>query len=664
MCGIAGILNLTEGEPVHGDMIRQMLAMIRHRGPDQFGIYLSDQVALGNARLSIIDLQTGQQPIGNEDGTLWIVYNGEVFNYIELRKELESRGHRFTTHTDTEVILHSYEEFGPGCLTRLNGQFAFAIWNEQDRSLFLARDRVGVRPLFYTQTGSTLLFASEIKALLVDPRVRATIDPLAMDLVFTYWSTLSPRTSFRGVVELPPGHYAIVRDGRVTTKPYWRLSFSTEKHDGGRGRELSDYLEEFRELLVDATCVRLRADVPVGAYLSGGLDSSTIASIIRNYTSNRLDTFSIAFSDPQFDESEHQRRMARFLGTEHQVVFATHADIGRIFPDVIWHTETPIMRTAPAPMFLLSRLVRDRRFKVVLTGEGADEFLAGYDIFKEAKIRRFWASRAESKWRPLLLKRLYPDIAGLAGTGSSYLSAFFGVGLSEVDAPDYSHAIRWRNNRRVCRFFSDQLNDAVAKERTEEDSSVFYPAEFMNWGPLERGQYLESSIFLSQYLLSSQGDRMGMAHSIEGRYPFLDHRVIEFCVRLPSRLKMRTLRDKYLLRELAARWVPREIAQRPKRPYRAPIHRSFFGESTPDYVRELLSTERLKSAGLFKPAAVSQLVGKIEQGRPIGETDDMALAGIISGQLVHHHFVASFKKPPPISEQDRVKVVSPTLVSH
>lgn len=665
MCGIVGIFNRipppvfsrrdeSSPYPVQEATLRQMLAMIRHRGPDQFGIYLEEQIGLGSARLSIIDLNTGQQPISNEDGTLWIVFNGEIFNYVELRPQLIGRGHHFSTNTDTEVILHLYEDFGPACLAHLNGQFAFAIWDARQQTLFMARDRLGVRPLFYTLSGDTLIFASEIKAILATPHLRAELDPVALDQIFTFWSTLSPRTAFRNIWEVPPGHYLLARQGQVSVDRYWELNFpaAAESKVNIGPQKLADYLAEFRALLVDATQIRLRADVPVGAYLSGGLDSSTTAAIIRNFTNNRLDTFSIAFSDPDFDESHYQRQMAHFLKTDHQIVYTTHADIGRVFPEVIWHTETPLMRTSPAPLFLLSKLVREHQFKVILTGEGADEFLAGYNIFKEALIRRFWAKQPESKLRPLLLKRLYPYISGLSQS-AAYLTAFFQQGLTDVESPDYSHAIRWHNTSRTKRFFSEELQRL---RDSEIRPAVSYPPDFSRWDPLHRAQYLEITIFLSQYLLSSQGDRVAMANSVEGRFPFLDYRVVEFCNRLPPQLKLHNLNEKYLLKQLAREWLPDEIWQRPKRPYRAPIHRSFFNDSTPDYVRELLSPEQIKAVGLFKPMAVSQLTQKLERGLPLSETDDMALAGILSSQLIYRQFVADFKMPPPLSEADDVKV--------
>jgi asparagine synthase (glutamine-hydrolysing) len=655
MCGIAGILNFESGTPVEETDIGRMLAMIRHRGPDEAGIFLNGLVGLGNARLSIIDLSGGQQPISNEDGTLWIVFNGEIFNYLELRPELEARGHRFATASDTEVLLHLYEEFGSQCLERLNGQFAVAIWNVRDQSLVLARDRLGVRH-FYTLQGGDLIFGSEIKAILAEGRVRPQLDPAVLEQVFTFWCPLSPRTIFRGIVELPPAHYLLAHKGRLDVKSYWELAFpgSADRLEHAP-KSVEEYQEELSALLIDAVKIRLRADVPVGAYLSGGLDSSIIASVIRNFTSNHLDTFSISFADHSFDESNWQRQMASFLGTRHQVVYATHADIGRVFPELIWHTEVPVLRTAPAPMFLLSQLVRECGYKVVLTGEGADEFLAGYDIFKEAKVRRFWAAQPASTLRPKLFKRLYPDIQGLAQNSASFLAAFFRENLTEVQAADYSHAVRWRNGRRNCRFLSEEVQRAATPLNTGLIEEQLHP-RFRDWEPLARAQYLEIKIFLSQYLLSSQGDRVAMAHSIEGRFPFLDHRVVAFCNRLPPNLKLRGLTEKYLLKKLGRRWLPAEIWTRPKRPYRAPIHRCFFNGTEPEYVRDLLSPEQLKATGLFNPSAVGQLVRKIREGRSIGETEDMALAGILSTQLVHFHFVSGFRSRSPVGMNDKVKV--------
>ena len=657
MCGITGVVKHTPGAQVEEGLLRQMLAMLRHRGPDQFGIYVDEQTGLGSARLSIIDLSSGQQPISNEDETLWIVFNGEIFNYVELRPVLEQRGHHFATNSDTEVILHLYEDYGPDCLNHLNGQFAIAIWDTRQQTLFLARDRVGIRPIFYTDTGNALVFGSEIKALLAFPGVQAEIDPAALDDIFTYWSPQSPRTAFKGIFEVPPGSYMLVCNGHTKLERYWQLEYpdtSSSEYAASLKRPEEEYLAEFQDLLIDATQIRLRADVPVGAYLSGGLDSSTITAIIRHYTGNRLDTFSISFSDPEFDESGYQRQMAQHLGTDHQVVYATHADIGRIFPDVIWHTETPITRTSPAPMYLLSGLVRQHNFKVVLTGEGADEFLGGYDIFKEAKIRRFWAREPESQARQLLLQKLHPHIKDLASGGGAYLAAFFKDGLTDLNNPTYSHDIRWKTTRRTKRFFSASLVDQIQQAARFQ---LDLPAGFARWHPFAQAQYLEITTFMSPYLLSSQGDRPGMAHSVEGRFPFLDVRIMEFCNRLPAALKMQGLTEKYLLKKLARQWLPDEIWKRHKQPYRAPIHRSFFNEDTQDYVGELLSAAWINKTGFFNAGAVQQLVDKVQRGGRLSETDDMALAGVLSTQLVYYRFVDYFHLAPPLDAPDDVKVV-------
>jgi asparagine synthase (glutamine-hydrolysing) len=662
MCGIVGTLDLTRDFIIDELLLRRMLGTVRHRGPDQFGVYVFQDeqasVGLGSARLSIIDLGGGQQPISNEDDSLWIVFNGEIFNYVELRPELERQGHQFATDSDTEVIVHLYEQYGPACVDYLNGQFAFAIWDERARSLFIARDRLGIRPLYYTVQDDAFIFASEIKALLADPRVPAELDPVALDQIFTFWSPLSPRTAFSGIQTLPPGHWLVVTsNGQVNVKRYWESSFPQYPAPN----TLDAAARQLRDLLVDATRIRLRADVPVGAYLSGGLDSSTITALIHHYTANRLETFSIAFADEAFDESAFQRQMAAHLGTQHHLITCTHADIGRVFPDVIWHTETPIMRTSPAPLYLLSQLVHDHNFKVVLTGEGADEFLAGYNIFKEAKIRRFWAREPESDWRPALLKKLYPYIGGLQQGSDAFLVKFFGQGLTDVDAHDYSHAIRWRNTGRAKRLFSQELRAALSNQPTQPTNQLLLPLDFERWSPLARAQHLEISIFLAEYLLSSQGDRVAMAHSVEGRFPFLDHRVVEFCNRLPPHFKLRGLDEKHLLKRAVRDLLPEEIWHRPKRPYRAPIHRSFFPDGQPlDWVADVLSPTQIEAAGCFEPQAVTGLLKKLRRFGSLGESDDMALAGLLSTQLVHRKFVAERRSGdalPPLDDRDDVKTV-------
>jgi len=646
MCGIVGVLDWSGEHPPDVGLLRRMLGIIHHRGPDEFGVYVDRWAGLGCARLSIVDLSTGQQPIANEDRSLWIVLNGEIYNHPELRAELERSGHRFSTHSDTEVILHLYEDLGVECLQRLNGQFAIAIWDARKGELFLARDRLGIRPLFYTLLPRGLVFGSEVKALLLDARVEAQIAPHALAQVFTFWAPLAPRTVFQNILQLPPGHYMRVRADGCTLSRYWGLTFP-EAGDEERISE-EEAAEQLRGLLSDATRLRLRADVPVASYLSGGLDSTLIAALIRHHNPDTLCTFSIAFEDPAFDERAHQEIATAFLATDHRRTQCTDADIGRVFSDVVWHAEAPLLRTSPAPMYLLSRLVRENHIKVVLTGEGADEFLGGYNLYMEDKVRRFWARQPDSTWRPLLLRRLYPYVADLSRGGDAYLAAFFRQGLTAVDQAGYSHQIRWRNTVRLQRLFSTRLRAGLEGYDPVTEFLAALDGAIPRWSPLAQAQYIEVATFMSPYLLSSQGDRMMAANSVEGRFPFLDHRVVAFCNRLPPHLKIRGLQEKYILKKSARGLVPAQVWQRRKQPYRAPIHPAFFARPL-EYVEALLSPGAIRAAGYFDPRAVARLVQKCRTGMRVSETDDMALAGVLSTQLLHHLFVEHF---PPRSVQE------------
>jgi len=633
MCGIAGLLSFQRPH-VDRRLLEAMIGAVHHRGPDATGFWTGDHAGLAHARLSIVDLSGGGQPMCNEDRTLWVTFNGEIFNHVELHDELVARGHRFASRCDTEVILHAFEEWGEDCVRRFNGQWAFAVWDTRLERLFLSRDRLGVRPLFYTHAGDRFLFASELKSLLADPAVERRIDLVALGQIFSTWATIPPRTILENVHELPPGHSMIVDRGQETVRRHWNVDFTIDEP----ARSEDDYADELLSLLVDATRLRLRADVPVGAYLSGGLDSSLTTALIRRYTDAPLRTFSVAFEDAEFDESRFQRDVVDRLRTDHSELRVSNADIGRVFPDVIRHAEKPILRTAPAPLFLLSRMVREQGYKVVITGEGADEMLGGYDLFKEAKIRRFWARQPASKVRPLLLKKLYPYMTGIQSQPEAYLKAFFRVRPEDAGSPVFSHLPRWELTSGLRQFLSDDVRAELAGHDAAAEIAAGLPSAYRGWHGFCQSQYLELSHLLPGYILSSQGDRMGMANAVEGRFPFLDHRVAEFAARLPPRLKMRGLDEKYLLKRVAKDFVPESVLRRPKQPYRAPDARSFFG--TPenplsfDYVDELLGADRLRAGGLFHPDAVARLVQKARRGQATSVRDNMALVGILSTQLV------------------------------
>jgi len=658
MCGIAGIINFNSKEDMQ-DLLRRMIGLLHHRGPDASGIYVSSNAGLAHARLSIIDLSGGVQPIYNEDRSVWIVFNGEIFNYPELREDLVSRGHRFYTQTDTEVLVHLYEEHGTAMFKDLNGQFAFALWDQKKETLLLGRDRMGIRPLFYHQSNGRLVFGSEIKALFADPLIPRKLDTQTLSDIFTCWTPVGFSTPFEDINQVPPGHYAIFSKNGFSTHNYWKLSFNGQSDGYPDERSLSEWTEELNYLLRDSARIRLRADVPVGAYLSGGLDSTYTSALVKRNFNNLLCTFSVSFTDSHFDETSFQKTAVKALKTEHRDIRCSEKDIGEAFPQVIWHTEAPILRTAPAPLYYLSKLVRENNFKVVLTGEGADEIFAGYNIFKEDRVRRFWARNPDSRMRPMLLERLYPYIfAQQNGKAKAFLEGFFKKGLLETDSPVYSHLLRWQNTSKLKSFFSSDLQKETDNLNSFIDRFVsMLPSDFMSWHPLSRAQFTEINLFLSNYLLSSQGDRMAMANSVEGRYPFLDHRVVEFATRVPPFYRMNGLKEKFILKQAARGLIPTELIDRPKQPYRAPISKCFFQDQPVDYVEDLLCESAIKQNGYFDSKKVSRLTAKCrnKEGRILSERENMALVGILSTQLLDHQFIKNFQTFP-VQELEDVKI--------
>jgi asparagine synthase (glutamine-hydrolysing) len=655
MCGIAGIYNKYIDQSDSPDILKRMLARIQHRGPDESGIFLGQNIALGNVRLSIIDLATGQQPISDEDGIFWIVFNGEVFNYIELKEELVTRGHKFRTTSDTEVVLHLYMEYGPDCLQKMNGQYALAIWNTEKKELFMARDRVGIRPLFYTRMNGSFVFGSELKSLLEHPDVQMRLSAQSLAQVYTFWTTITPNTIFEDIYELPPGHYLILRNDRISIHSYWKLSL-TEAINGD-GKDLNKSLTELDTIFYDAARLRLRADVPVGAYLSGGIDSSLTTGYIQKIVPDMLRTFSIGFANKDYDESVYQNIAVKHFNTDHTAIQCTDDGIAGKFPDIVWHAEIPLLRTAPTPMYFLSRSVRNNNYKVVITGEGADEMFAGYNIFKEAVIRSFWSKYPDSRLRPLLLKKLYPYIPQISNASANMLKMFFGYRLQDTDSPYYSHLLRWNNTSRIIGYLNDGYMAQLNFYDPMEELTGLLPADFNKYSILQKAQWLEVTIFLSGYLLSSQGDRMSMANSVEGRYPFLDHRVIEFSASLPDHFKLSGLTEKKILKELMRNELPGAIVNRPKQAYRAPTLDCFFSASAPDYVKELLSSDSIKESGIFKFKQVENLKNRIGKSRQLSEVDSMAVTSILSTQLLVDQFI---NNTPGLSEPapNNLKIVT------
>ena len=595
-------------------------------------------VGLVSTRLAVVDVEQGWQPLVSEvDGSV-LVYNGEVYDHPELRGWLAAQGERCRTRSDTEVVLRLLVRQGLHALDRLNGQFALAWWQPGPRRLTLVRDRFGVRPIHYAVLADGgLVFASEAKALFASGAVGARPSLPGLDDVFTGWGARAPGSVFEGVRQVRPGGVVVWEDGRVVVDDTWWSP------DVGPSRPLSGDEPDLRELLEDSVRLRLRADIEVGTYLSGGLDSSVLTAMAAARVPG-LHSFSVAFSERQLDERVHQERVAAALGTRHHVVDVRPEQIAQAFRDVVVSAETPMVRTAPVPMSLLARAVREHGVTVVATGEGADELFWGYDLFKELTIR-FQAASDPSALSQL--DQLYPYLAsGAARRGPGWRRFFSDAG--PLDDPLVSHQTRAEATSVVKAFYARDVAAAEAEAPSLERLRGSLPVAFDRWRPLERAAYLELTTLLDPYLLSTQGDRVAMAHGVEGRYPFLDHRVFEHAARLPEHRKLAGLRDKVALREVAASLLPAPVAERAKQPYGAPAVLPFFGPGAPAWVADALSPSAVRAAGLFDPIAVAGLERRCASGRATGPREGMALVGVLSTQVWHDAFCRSREGPYPV----------------
>ncbi len=650
MCGIAGVVNTVDHrEAPSMDLLRKMAEAIQHRGPDEFGVYRDGRAGMINARLAIVDVVTGQQPMSSEDESLWIVFNGEIFNFVELREELSALGYHFRTKSDTEVIIKAYQAWSTDCFRRFNGQWAIALWDSNEHRLVLSRDRIGICPLFVRQENGQIWFGSEVKAIFADPQVQRKISPQGMDQTFTYWATVAPTAIFEGIEELRPASVRVYEhNGSHRDIMYYVPSYLDVTSNGpAYPLSIAEATEALREKLVRATRLRtLRADVPVGSYLSGGIDSSVIARMGREAKEGEFRTYSIRFEDSEFDETPFQRKMAATIDSQHSEYVVTKKEIAEVFPDVIHHTERPVLRTGPAPLFLLSRLVQGAGFKVVLTGEGADEMAAGYDIFREMKVREFMAKDPASPMRQALLGRLYPYLVARSLQQTKGMNfEFWKRGLERIGKAGFSHEPRWSTTSSLKRFFTKDFQEEITR-RPPLQAVDDIPKDFYKWDSLSQAQHLEVATLLSPYVISSQGERMLMGHSVEGRFPFLDNDVMDFCNGLPAEYKLVGLKEKNILKRIAKGYIPQEIIDRKKQPYRAPDAICFALPGAPEYVAEMFSEAALAKVGIFEAKSARGLYEKCKARAVAGaadgafsNTDNMGFIGILSTQLLHHEFV-------------------------
>jgi asparagine synthase (glutamine-hydrolysing) len=619
-----------------------MARALVHRGPDEEGFLLRPGLGLASRRLSIVGLNDGQQPVSNEDRNIFVVFNGELFDYVERREELKSRGHRFVTHCDTEIIPHIWEDYADGMWKRLRGQFAIALWDERRRQLQLGRDRFGIAPLFWTRQGDWLLFASEIKGLLASGMVPARPDRQGIDHVFTFSAVPGPRTCFEGVQLLPPGHFLNIIPARgngadpvVEERAFWEMDFP-DRGSEERGENPKQLIDDFENVLLQAVGERLRADVPVGAYLSGGVDSSMIVALACHLKGPAINTYTVRVHEPELDELDAATLSARHIGAKPPIVQDFRdEDALATYPKLITAAEAPVIDTACAALLQLSGRVHSCGQKVVLTGEGADEWLVGYPWYKAAKIMGFLdlmpgvtlSNLARNAYLRINKVPHFPnawrrEVENSVGGPNAWIDAYGLLAISKL------------------RFYSEPMREMAGQ--TNPWTELDFPLErARRWHPLHRGVWIAARVLLAGHLLQAKGDRVAMHNSVEVRYPFLDEDVFNFLSKLHPRWRLRGFRDKHLLRLLAERWVPRSVARRHKVIFRAPLD-SFHTDPEPPFVAELLSDESLRKTGYFDPAEVKRWRNdfrKMRAGSLPRLSVEMGLMAVTATQLWHHLFM-------------------------
>jgi asparagine synthase (glutamine-hydrolysing) len=601
MCGIAGIsgTDLIDNAETR-DLIARMLGVVEHRGPDDEGQYVGAGVGMGMRRLAIIDLATGRQPISNEDGSIWIVFNGEIYNYRELRELLLARGHKLRTRTDTETIAHLYEDEGERCVERLRGMFAFAVWDRRERSLFLARDRVGKKPLHYAMAGRTLVFGSEIKSLLQHPGVKREINLQAISDFLAFGYVPDPATAFTGVRKLPPGHTLTFKDGLIRTRPYWDFDYSKNPGDPGEREEPEErYVGRLRELIAESVRLRLESEVPLGAFLSGGVDSSLVVAMMAREM--KVKTFSIGFSDASFDELHYARIAARHFGADHHE-FVVTPDICRLVEEIVWHHDEPFADVSSVPTYVVSKMAR-RHVTVALSGDGGDEVFGGYE--------RYVVDRRRGRYEriPSFLRRGLLSAARALPQGAYGKRFLRNIALDP--AARYVDSVTYFDRDSQLDLFSADARRAMAGYDPSRRFERTFATPVAS-SRLDRLLYLDSKTYLPGDILVKV-DRMSMANSLETRAPLLDHRLIEFAQTIPASLKLRGLETKYILKRAAEGLVPDEIINRPKQGFDVPIRR-WFNRELREMLEDTLNDRRARERGDLNHRAVLAILDEHRRG--------------------------------------------------
>jgi len=642
MCGIAGFVDYwdrRQGKPFErGRLLKGMCDVIRHRGPDDDGFLLKDGVALGMRRLSIIDLAGGAQPISGEDGSVTIVFNGEIYNFQELRPELEKRGHTFKTHSDTETIVHAYEEYGPDCANHLRGMFALAIWDDKTRELYIARDRVGKKPLYYTVTqGQTLVFGSEIKSILEHPDVQREINLEALDAYLTLGYVPDPLSIFRDIHKLPPGHYLTFSNGRVRTQQYWDFNFETAE-----SRKPEDYLEELRELLNESVRLRLISDVPLGAFLSGGIDSSTIVALMARHMNQPVKTFSIGFHEDSYNELKYARLTAKKLGTDHHEFFVT-PQICDVIDELVWHFDEPFADPSAIPTYMVSKLARDH-VTVALSGDGGDELFAGYTHYVVQESRRAFSALPKALRAGVMRPLSYRLPHG--AWGRNYLH---NISLDPIDR--YLDSLSYFTGLTRKTLYTADFQRALGATDRVAQSFREYASHVKTSEPLDQLLYIDGKTYLPGDILTKV-DRMSMATSLEVRVPLLDHKLIDFVTKVPASLKLAGTETKHLLKRVARDLIPAEILDRPKQGFGIPLEQ-WINRQLRDQIRETLSEPRTRQRGYVNSDYVDLILDEHHKNR---RDHSFPLWALLILELWHRRYIDHSPRTSEASEPSALPV--------
>jgi asparagine synthase (glutamine-hydrolysing) len=655
MCGIAGIIDLSgERRPVPAGAIGAMAEAISHRGPDEDGFLERPGLAFASRRLSIVGLADGRQPIFNEDRRVAVVFNGELFDYPEMKADLEAHGHRFATHCDTEILPHRWEDHQEEFFRYLRGQFAFALYDEGRRRIVLARDRFGICPLYWTRLtgpdGDWLLFASEVKALLASGMVEARPDPRGINHLFTFFALPGPITCFAGVSLLTPGHYLRIdldspgEAARVSEHTYWQIDFPDQGQEDyqSTGEQL---INQFEEVLLGAVTRRLRADVPVVSYLSGGIDSSIVVAMASRVRGTPIPSFTVRVTRPDLDETPEATIVARHVGTEPIVVACGPEEVLGTYPELIRAAEGPVIDTSCAALLLLAREVHARGYKVALTGEGSDEWLAGYPWHRLNRVLS-WLDVIPGLRLSQMARRAFMRLTG----APSFPANFVRRAQESIGGYNGWLDVYGLMSLSKLRFFGPKLKELALANNPYEELGLDLN-RMRRWHPLNRELCLSARVQLAGLLLNAKGDRVAMNSSVETRYPFLDEEVFAFLSRVPPNWKLRGLQEKALLRRVGERWLPRQIAHRRKAMFRAPFD-SFHMEQAPPFVAQLLSEESIRQAGYFDAQAVAHWRKAFRQKSrfsPQRVSIEMGLVGVLATQLWHHSYIASLADLPTVN---------------